>query len=54
MKRCTGSSTATRPSSTSIMAATLTITALLYDRQLVSPTAMAIAKYVDVLKGAKS
>lgn len=36
------------------MAATLTITALLYYRQLFSPTAMAIAKYVDVLKGAKS
>jgi uncharacterized membrane protein len=35
------------------MAATLTITALLYYRQLFSPTAIAIAKYVDVLKGAK-
>lgn len=35
------------------MAATLTITALLYYRQLFSPTAMAIAKYVDVLKSAK-
>ena len=36
------------------MAATLTITALLYYRQLFSPTAVAIAKYVDVLKGVKS
>jgi uncharacterized membrane protein len=35
------------------MAATLTITALLYYRQLFSPTAVAIAKYVDVLKGVK-
>jgi len=35
------------------MAATLTITGLLYYRQLFSPTAMAIAKYVDVLKGVK-
>ena len=35
------------------IAATLTITALLYYRQLFSPTAVAIAKYVDVLKGAK-
>jgi uncharacterized membrane protein len=33
------------------IAATLTITALLYYRQLFSPTAVAIAKYVDVLKG---
>lgn len=33
--------------------ATLAITALLYYRQLFSPTAMAIAKYVDVLKGVK-
>ncbi|WP_421693925.1 DUF599 domain-containing protein [Aestuariivirga sp.] len=33
--------------------ATLTITALLYYRQLFSPTARAIAKYVDTLKGAK-
>ena len=31
--------------------ATLAITALLYYRQLFSPTARAIAKYVDVLKG---
>ncbi len=36
------------------IAATLTITGLLYYRQLFSPTAVAIAKYVDVLKGAKS
>ena len=36
------------------IAATLTITALLYYRQLFSPTAVAIARYVDVLKGAKS
>ena len=35
------------------MAATLVITALLYYRQLFSPTAVAIAKYVDVLKGVK-
>ena len=35
------------------MAATLIITALLYYRQLYSPTAVAIAKYVDVLKGVK-
>jgi uncharacterized membrane protein len=35
------------------MAATLAITALLYYRQLFSPTAVAIAKYVDVLKGTK-
>ena len=35
------------------MAATLTITALLYYRQLFSPMAVAIAKYVDVLKGVK-
>jgi uncharacterized membrane protein len=35
------------------IAATLTITALLYYRQLFSPTAVAIAKYVDVLKGVK-
>lgn len=33
------------------IAATLAITALLYYRQLFSPTAVAIAKYVDVLKG---
>lgn len=33
--------------------ATLAITALLYYRQLFSPTAVAIAKYVDVLKGTK-
>lgn len=33
--------------------ATLAITALLYYRQLFSPTARAIAKYVDVLKGTK-
>lgn len=33
--------------------ATLAITALLYYRQLFSPTAVAIAKYVDVLKGVK-
>jgi uncharacterized membrane protein len=33
--------------------ATLAITALLYYRQLYSPTARAIAKYVDVLKGTK-
>ena len=33
------------------MAATLVITGLLYYRQLFSPTALAIAKYVDVLKG---
>lgn len=35
------------------IAATLAITALLYYRQLFSPTAVAIAKYVDVLKGTK-
>ena len=35
------------------IAATLAITALLYYRQLFSPTAIAIAKYVDVLKGTK-
>ena len=35
------------------IAATLTITALLYYRQLFSPTATAIAKYVDALKGVK-
>jgi len=35
------------------IAATLTITALLYYRQLFSPTAAAIAKYVDMLKGAQ-
>ena len=35
------------------MSATLLITALLYYRQLFSPTAVAIAKYVDVLKGVK-
>jgi len=35
------------------MGATLIITALLYYRQLFSPTAVAIAKYVDVLKGVK-
>lgn len=35
------------------MAATLVITGLLYYRQLFSPTAVAIAKYVDVLKGVK-
>ena len=35
------------------IAATLAITALLYYRQLFSPTAAAIAKYVDVLKQAK-
>jgi uncharacterized membrane protein len=35
------------------IAATLAITALLYYRQLFSPTALAIAKYVDVLKGTK-
>ena len=35
------------------IAATLAITALLYYRQLFSPTAVAIAKYVDVLKGVK-
>lgn len=35
------------------IAATLTITALLYYRQLFSPTAVAIARYVDVLKGTK-
>ena len=35
------------------MAATLVITALLYYRQLHSPTALAIAKYVDVLKSVK-
>jgi uncharacterized membrane protein len=34
--------------------ATLAITALLYYRQLFSPTARAIAKYVDVLKGTGS
>lgn len=33
--------------------ATVAITALLYYRQLFSPTAVAIAKYVDVLKSAK-
>ena len=33
--------------------ATAAITALLYYRQLFSPTAVAIAKYVDVLKGVK-
>jgi len=33
--------------------ATLAITALLYYRQLFSPTAVAIARYVDVLKGTK-
>ncbi len=33
--------------------ATVAITALLYYRQLFSPTAIAIAKYVDALKGAK-
>ena len=33
--------------------ATLAITGLLYYRQLFSPTAVAIAKYVDVLKGTK-
>ena len=35
------------------MTAFLVITALLYYRQLFSPTAVAIAKYVDVLKGVK-
>ena len=35
------------------IAATLAITALLFYRQLYSPTATAIAKYVDVLKGTK-
>jgi uncharacterized membrane protein len=35
------------------IAATLVITALLYYRQLFSPAAVAIAKYVDVLKGVK-
>jgi uncharacterized membrane protein len=35
------------------LVATLAITALLYYRQLFSPTAVAIAKYVDVLKGSK-
>lgn len=35
------------------IAATLVITALLYYRQLFSPTAVAIAKYVDVLKSVK-
>jgi uncharacterized membrane protein len=35
------------------IAATLVITGLLYYRQLFSPTAVAIAKYVDVLKGTK-
>ncbi|MEI7600172.1 MAG: DUF599 domain-containing protein [Aestuariivirga sp.] len=35
------------------IAATLAITALLFYRQLFSPTAAAIAKYVDVLKGTK-
>ena len=35
------------------IAATLAITALLFYRQLFSPTAAAIAKYVDVLKGSK-
>jgi uncharacterized membrane protein len=33
--------------------ATLAITGLLYYRQLFSPTAIAIARYVDVLKGTK-
>jgi len=35
------------------IAATLAITALLFYRQLFSPTAAAIAKYVDTLKGLK-
>jgi uncharacterized membrane protein len=35
------------------IAATLVITGLLYYRQLFSPTAVAIASYVDVLKGTK-
>ncbi|MCA3561932.1 MAG: DUF599 family protein [Aestuariivirga sp.] len=35
------------------IAATLVITALLYYRQLFSPTAVAIARYVDVLKSVK-
>ena len=35
------------------ISATAAITALLYYRQLYSPTAVAIAKYVDVLKGVK-
>jgi uncharacterized membrane protein len=35
------------------IAATLAITALLFYRQLYSPTAAAIAKYVDTLKGVK-
>ncbi|MFN4141788.1 DUF599 domain-containing protein [Aestuariivirga sp.] len=35
------------------LVATVAITALLYYRQLFSPTAMAIAKYVDVLKETK-
>jgi uncharacterized membrane protein len=35
------------------IAATLVITGLLYYRQLFSPTAIAIASYVDVLKGTK-
>lgn len=35
------------------IAATLTITALLYYRQLMSPTAVAIGKYVDAMKGTK-
>jgi uncharacterized membrane protein len=35
------------------IAATLVITGLLYYRQLFSPTAVAIARYVDVLKGTK-
>ena len=34
--------------------ATLVITGLLFYRQLFSPTAMAIARYVDVLKGTKA
>ena len=34
--------------------ATAAITALLYYRQLFSPTALAIARYVDVLKGVRS
>jgi uncharacterized membrane protein len=35
------------------IAATLAITAMLYYRQLFSPTAVAIARYVDALKSAK-
>jgi uncharacterized membrane protein len=35
------------------ISATLLITALLYYRQLFSPTARAIARYVDALKGTK-